>query len=86
MKRSRKKGPFLIVKKTNIKLEKKIIIFERNFEITSTMVGLTCQVHNGKKYIKLNVSEVMVGHKFGEFVPTRVKFIFVKKKKKRKKK
>jgi len=79
MKRSKWKGPF--VKKRNIK-NKKLITLPRNFEVTLHMVGLTCQVYSGKKLIKLNLVEDMIGHKLGEFAPTREKFVFKKKKKK----
>jgi len=79
MKRSKWKGPF--VKKRDIQ-NKKLLILPRNFEITLNMVGLTCQVYSGKKLIKLSLVEDMIGHKLGEFAPTREKFVFKKKKKK----
>ena len=78
MKRSKWKGPF--VKKKNIK-NKKLLLLSRNFEITSNMVGITCNVHSGNKLVKLNLVEEMIGHKLGEFVPTRAKFVFKKKNK-----
>ena len=78
MKRSRWKGPF--VKKKDIQ-NKKLLILPRNFEITLNMVGLVCKVYSGKKLIKLNLVEDMIGHKLGEFAPTREKFVFKKKKK-----
>jgi len=83
MKRSKKKGPFTIFEhkiKTNAKFS---VIFKRNLEITSKIIGLTCQVYDGRRFSKLNISENMVGHKLGEFVPTREKFIFKKKNKKK---
>ena len=79
MSRSKWKGPF--VKKRDIQ-NKKLLILPRNFEITLNMVGLTCQVYSGKKLIKLSLVEDMIGHKLGEFAPTREKFVFKKKKKK----
>ena len=79
MKRSKWKGPF--VKKENTK-NKKLIILPRNFEVTLNMVGVTCNVYSGKKLIKLTLVEDMIGHKLGEFAPTREKFVFKKKKKK----
>lgn len=82
MKRSKKKGPFTLFKHENKTYNKTSIIFKRSFEITSKMIGLTCQVYDGKKFLNLNISEDMVSHKLGEFAPTRGKFIFKKKKKK----
>jgi len=78
MKRSKWKGPF-VNKKGNFK---KITVFPRNCEVTSQIVGLTCNVHSGKKVVKLTLVEDMIGHKLGEFCPTREKFEFKKKKKK----
>ena len=78
MKRSKWKGPFL--KKYNPTT--KLVVLPRNFEITSKIVGLTCNVHSGKAFVKLNVTDDMIGHKIGEFVPTRERFVFKKKKKK----
>ncbi len=43
----------------------------RSSSITPEMVGLTFEVHNGKKHIPVYVTESMVGHKLGEFAPTR---------------
>ena len=82
MKRSKKKGPFTVLK-SQYKIDKKnpIITLKRNIVITSKIIGINCQVYNGKQLCKLNVSENMLGHKLGEFVPTRSKFIFKKKKK-----
>jgi len=79
MSRSLKKGPFI-----NIKLEKKILIqneskkkvviktWARNSMISPDFVGHTIAVHNGNKFIPVYVTENMVGHKLGEFSPTRV--------------
>lgn len=77
MKRSKWKGPFIKYKSSNEKLR----ILPRNYEITSQVVGLVCNVHSGKKLIKLNLTDEMIGHKLGEFIPTREKFEFKKKKK-----
>jgi small subunit ribosomal protein S19 len=83
MKRSKKKGPFTLFKQENKTcIIKTSMILKRSFEITSKIIGLTCQVYDGKNFLKLNISENMVGHKLGEFAPTRGKFIFKKKKKK----
>lgn len=81
MKRSKWKGPLVIRLKENS--EKKVTLLPRNLEITSQIIGLTCNVHTGKKYIKLTLNDEMIGHKVGEFVPTREKFEFKKKKKKK---
>jgi small subunit ribosomal protein S19 len=79
MKRSKWKGPF-VKNKAN---EKKLQLLPRNYEITSQVIGLTCNVHSGKKLVKLNLTDEMIGHKVGEFAPTREKFEFKKKKKKK---
>jgi small subunit ribosomal protein S19 len=79
MGRSLKKGPFvdhhLMVKvqKTNREGSKKTIkTWSRRSMIVPEMVGCTFDVHNGKKFIAVYVSENMVGHRLGEFSPTRV--------------
>jgi len=77
MKRSKWKGPFIKTKNLNDKLP----LLPRNYEVTSQVVGLTCSVHSGKKFVKLNLTNEMVGHKLGEFAPTREKFEVKKKKK-----
>ena len=79
MKRSKWKGPF--VKNSNTSTDK-LPLFSRNFEITSSVVGLTGNVYSGKKLVKINLTDEMIGHKVGEFAPTREKFEFKKKKKK----
>ena len=79
MGRSIKKGPFVdekLLKKVNkIKEsgEKKVIkTWSRRSTIIPEFVGLTFAVHNGRKFIPVYVTENMVGHKLGEFAPTRV--------------
>jgi ribosomal protein S19 len=79
MKRSKWKGPF--VQKINV-LHKKILELPRYFEVTSNMVGKICNVYSGKELVQLTLVEEMIGHKLGEFVSTREKFVFKKKKKK----
>lgn len=80
MSRSLKKGPYvnerLLKKIKNLKPGDKTIIniWDRACTITPEMVGFTIGVHNGKKHIPVYVVENMVGHKLGEFSPTR-KFI-----------
>ncbi|PID78428.1 MAG: 30S ribosomal protein S19 [Deltaproteobacteria bacterium] len=78
MPRSLKKGPFVDVslfKKILAAQEsqnKKVIkTWSRRSTILPEMVGLTIAVHNGKKFIPVFVTENMVGHKLGEFSPTR---------------
>jgi small subunit ribosomal protein S19 len=78
MGRSLRKGPFvdhhLMVKvqKTNQEGSKKAIkTWSRRSMIVPEMVGCTFDVHNGKKFISVYVSENMVGHRLGEFSPTR---------------
>ena len=79
MARSVKKGPFvdehLMVKVAgmNERGEKKVIkTWSRRSTVVPEMVGHTMAVHNGKKFIPVYVTENMVGHKLGEFAPTRL--------------
>lgn len=78
MARSIKKGPFVddhLMKKVFKAREegsrKVIQTWSRRSDIVPEMIGLTFAVHNGKKFIPVFVSENMVGHKMGEFSPTR---------------
>ena len=78
MARSIKKGPFVdnhLLKKVgemNKVLDKKVIkTWSRRSTIVPDMVGHTLAVHNGRKFIPVYISENMVGHKLGEFAPTR---------------
>ncbi|HZP59913.1 MAG TPA: 30S ribosomal protein S19 [Opitutaceae bacterium] len=79
MGRSLKKGPFtdqhLLAKITalNAQNEKKVVrTWSRRSTIVPEMIGHTIAVHNGKKFIPVFVTENMVGHKLGEFSPTRI--------------
>lgn len=79
MGRSLKKGPFVDVKLLKKVTaagkagEKRVIkTWSRRSTIIPEMVGLTFAVYNGKKFIPMFVTENMVGHKLGEFSPTRV--------------
>ncbi len=79
MARSIKKGPFvdhgLQKKVTAIKDsgKKKVVkTWSRRSMVTPDFVGLTIAVHNGHKFIPVYITENMVGHKLGEFAPTRV--------------
>ena len=78
MPRSLKKGPFVddhLLKKVDAQNDRntKAVIktWSRRSTITPDFVGLTIAVHNGKQHIPVYVSENMVGHKLGEFAPTR---------------
>jgi small subunit ribosomal protein S19 len=79
MTRSLKKGAFVdasLMKKIdamNQSGEKKVVkTWSRRSTVTPEMVGHTLAVHNGKKFIPVYVTENMVGHKLGEFSPTRI--------------
>ena len=78
MARSLKKGPFVDLKlqkkidKMNEAKKKKVIkTWSRRSMITPDFVGHTFAVHNGNKFIPVFINENMVGHKLGEFAPTR---------------
>ena len=78
MSRSLKKGPFVdvpLLEKVEVMNrggEKKVIkTWSRRSTVVPEMVGHTMAVHNGKKFIPVYVTENMVGHKLGEFAPTR---------------
>jgi small subunit ribosomal protein S19 len=79
MARSIWKGPFVdgyLLKKADTSRSsgrsEVIKIWSRRSTILPQFVGLTFGVHNGHKHIPVNVSEDMIGHKFGEFAPTRI--------------
>ena len=78
MARSLKKGPYIHYKLerkviANMTAKRKVVIktWSRASMITPDFVGQTIAVHNGNKFIPVYVTENMVGHKFGEFSPTR---------------
>lgn len=78
MGRSLKKGPYVEprllkrVEEMNRSRDKKVLkTWSRRSTITPEFVGHTLAVHNGKKFIPVYVTENMVGHKLGEFAPTR---------------
>jgi small subunit ribosomal protein S19 len=78
MGRSLYKGPFVDdhllrkVEEMNAKNEKKVVrTWSRRSTITPEFIGHTLGVHNGKKFIPVYITENMVGHKLGEFSPTR---------------
>ncbi|MDP6735681.1 MAG: 30S ribosomal protein S19 [Nitrospinaceae bacterium] len=79
MSRSLKKGPFIDdsllnkVEEMNRRQDRKIIkTWSRRSTISPDFVGHTLAVHNGKKFIPVFITENMVGHKLGEFSPTRL--------------
>jgi small subunit ribosomal protein S19 len=79
MPRSVKKGPFIDAKllrrveAMNLGQEKKLIkTWARRSTIVPEMIGHTMAVHNGKKFTPVYITENMVGHKLGEFAPTRM--------------
>lgn len=79
MGRSLKKGPYVdqkLLVKIDAAIEsgshKPIKTWSRNSMITPDFVGLNFQVHNGKSFVAVYVTENMVGHKLGEFAPTRI--------------
>lgn len=78
MTRSLKKNPFVAnyllekIEKLNRKEEKEIIVtWSRASTIIPTMIGHTIAIHNGKEHLPIYITDRMVGHKLGEFAPTR---------------
>jgi len=78
MARSLKKGPFVDehllrkVERANDRNERKVIrTWSRRSTVLPEMVGHTIAVHDGRKHVPVYISESMVGHKLGEFAPTR---------------
>ncbi len=78
MPRSLKKGPFIdqhLLQKVEKAVEsndkKPIKTWSRRSIIIPTMIGMTIAVHNGRQHVPVYVSDEMVGHKLGEFAPTR---------------
>lgn len=79
MSRSLKKGPFVDlpllekIEALNQNDEKKVIkSWSRRSTVVPEMIGHTIAIHNGKKFLPVYISENMVGHKLGEFAPTRM--------------
>ncbi len=78
MSRSLKKGPFVdphlkekVLAGRSLKERRVIKTWSRRSTVTPEMVGLTIAVHNGRKFIPVFITENTVGHKLGEFSPTR---------------
>jgi len=77
--RSIKKGPFIahhlmakVTDAVNTKSRKPIKTWSRASVVVPDMIGLTIAIHNGKQHVPIFVTENMVGHKLGEFAPTRI--------------
>ncbi len=78
MPRSLKKGPFIepkllkkVIASQETRSSRVIKTWSRRSTIVPEMVGITLAVHNGKKFVPVFITEDMVGHKLGEFSPTR---------------
>ena len=82
MSRAKWKGPFvsydLLQECRTTKSE--VYTDSRESTVVPVLVGLTLNVHNGKGFSKVKITEAMIGHKLGEFSPTRKRFSFKKKK------
>lgn len=79
MSRSLKKGPFIQealvakVEALNARNEKKVIkTWSRSSTVIPAMIGHTIAVYNGRKHVPIYITEQMIGHKLGEFAPTRL--------------
>ena len=79
MARSAKKGPFIAdhllakIERMNAAREKRVLkTWSRSSTIVPAMVGHTIAVHDGRKHVPVYIQENMVGHKLGEFAPTRI--------------
>ncbi len=78
MSRSIKKGPWIdahlekkVIAAQKVQSKKVIKTWSRRSTVTPDMIALTFAIHNGKKFIPVYITENMVGHKLGEFSPTR---------------
>lgn len=78
MSRSLKKGPFIAhhllkkINELNLKNKRKVIkTWSRSSTIIPSMIGHTIAIYNGKQHVPLFISDQLVGHKLGEFAPTR---------------
>jgi ribosomal protein S19 len=86
MGRSKWKGPYTqttIIEKLHSKHTVEKYKASRNSEIVPKFLGCVFNIHNGKNYSEITVTNEMLGHRFGEFVFTRSKFHFKKKKSKK---
>jgi len=78
MTRSLWKGPFV-----NLALFENSIVYSRNSAILPQFVNKKFKIHNGKSFLELEIQELMIGHKFGEFAQTRKKVMHKNKEKKK---
>lgn len=84
MNRVKWKGPYITnnllkkIKNSILKTKVNIKTVSKNSVILPKLVGFTVQVYNGKVFVNIKVINEMVGHKFGEFVPTRKQFSYKK--------
>jgi len=87
MSRAKWKGPYvsneLFMSCKNDTNKKEIFTMSRSSTILPSFVGITLNIHNGKNFSKVKITENMIGKKLGEFSPTRKNFSFKKKKKKK---
>ena len=81
MSRSQWKGPYF--KNIDFETNDTTKIITKNSTIIPKLVGSAIKVYSGRKYVKIGITEEMIGHKIGEFTQTREKFEFKKKKKKK---
>jgi small subunit ribosomal protein S19 len=83
-KRSLWKGPFICNKIISDLKNKNSLntvkTTSRSTTVLPFLIGKTVKLHNGKFYISINITEEMIGHKLGEFVPTRLRHVYKKKK------
>jgi len=82
MKRAKWKGVYIKPKNSENTFDNSVEI-SRSSSIIPKFIGQTLNVHTGKNFKEIVVTKEMLGHKFGEFVKTRVEFAFKKKKKKK---
>lgn len=83
MSRNIKKGPFFQKKIIiNKEISKPIYINQKNYNILPEYENYIFYIYNGKTFLKLKIIKKMIGHKFGEFINTRKRHIYKKKKKK----
>lgn len=84
MSRAKWKGPTIFIEKKK-RFEKKpnLIISKRNNRVTPNLLNETVNIYNGKSFSAITITDEMIGHLLGEFVFTRKKFIFKKKKQKK---
>jgi small subunit ribosomal protein S19 len=82
MSRSIRKGVFIqksLLKDVERPNELKIRTWSKGSAVVASLIGIQLEIYNGKGFTELSVTEEMVGHKLGEFAPTRVKFSYKKK-------